>query len=72
MALRDAELWRRGVGDPRGWLGAQVGAAVQAALTTSWSNAQADGQITRLKMLKRTIYGRASFALLRRRVLLAA
>jgi transposase len=51
---------------------AQDGPAVRAALTTSWSNAQADGQITRLKMLKRTMYGRASFALLRRRVLLVA
>jgi len=51
---------------------AQDGPAVRAALTTSWSNAQAEGQISRLKMLKRTMYGRASFALLRRRVLLAA
>ncbi|GAN51956.1 transposase [Methylobacterium sp. ME121] len=50
---------------------AQDGPAVRAALTTSWSNAQAEGQISRLKMLKRTMYGRASFALLRRRVLLA-
>ncbi|GJE53443.1 ISL3 family transposase ISMno5 [Methylobacterium tardum] len=50
---------------------AQDGPAVRAALTTSWSNAQAEGQISRLKMLKRTMYSRASFALLRR-VLLAA
>jgi transposase len=45
---------------------------VRAALTTPWSNGQAESQITRLKMLKRTIYGRAGFDLLRRRVLLAA
>ncbi|ACL57938.1 transposase IS204/IS1001/IS1096/IS1165 family protein [Methylobacterium nodulans ORS 2060] len=51
---------------------AQDGAAVRAALTTSWSNAQAEGQISRLKMLKRTMYGRASFALLRSRILIAA
>ncbi|GJD54079.1 ISL3 family transposase ISMno5 [Methylobacterium crusticola] len=51
---------------------AQDRAAVRAALTTSWSNAQTEGQISRLKMLKRTMYGRASFALLRRRILLAA
>jgi len=51
---------------------AQDGAAVRAALTTSWSDAQAEGQISRLKMLKRTMYGRASFALLRRRTLIAA
>ena len=48
------------------------GTAVRAALTTSWSNGQAEGQISRLKMLKRTMYGRAGFPLLRRRVLLAA
>ncbi|WP_163782469.1 ISL3 family transposase [Myxococcus vastator] len=50
----------------------QDGDAVRAALTTSWSNAQAEGQITKLKFLKRQMYGRASFNLLRRRVLLAA
>jgi transposase len=51
---------------------AQDEAAVRAALTTPWSNGQAEGQVTRLKMLKRTMYGRAGFDLLRRRVLLAA
>src|SRR6218665_1478434 len=50
----------------------QDGAAVRAALTTTWGNAQAEGQITKLKLLKRQMYGRASFDLLRRRVLLAA
>lgn len=50
----------------------QDGSAVRAALTTPWSNAQAEGQITKLKLLKRQMYGRASFDLLRRRVLLAA
>jgi hypothetical protein len=50
----------------------QDGAAVRAALTTSWSNGQAEGQITKLKLLKRSMYGRASFDLLRRRMLLAA
>ncbi|WP_386963773.1 transposase [Archangium violaceum] len=49
----------------------QDGDAVRAALTTPWSNAQSEGQITRLKLLKRQMYGRASFDLLRRRVLLA-
>jgi hypothetical protein len=48
------------------------GAAVRAAWTIPWSNGQADGQISRLKMLKRTMSGRAGFPLLRRRVLLAA
>ena len=48
----------------------QEGKAIRAALTTPWSNAQAEGQITRLKLLKRQMYGRANFDLLRRRVLL--
>ncbi|WP_255424436.1 ISL3 family transposase [Corallococcus sp. CA047B] len=50
----------------------QDGDAVRAALTMPWSNAQSEGQITKLKLLKRQMYGRASFDLLRRRVLLAA
>ena len=50
----------------------QDGAAVRAALTEPWSNGQAEGQVNRLKLLKRQSYGRASFDLLRRRVLLAA
>jgi transposase len=48
------------------------GAAVRAAFTTPWSSGQAEGQITRLKLIKRQGYGRASSDLLRRRVLLAA
>jgi transposase len=44
-------------------------AAVQAGLTWEINNAQAEGQITKLKLLKRTMYGRASFPLLRQRVL---
>ncbi len=50
----------------------QDGAAVRAALTEPWSSGQAEGQVNRLKLLKRQSYGRASFDLLRRRVLLAA
>ena len=46
-------------------------AAVRAAVTRSWSSGQAEGQINRLKLLKRQSYGRASFDLLRRRVLMA-
>ena len=44
-------------------------AAVQAALEFPWTTSPAEGQINRLKMLKRTMYGRAGFALLRARVL---
>ncbi len=44
-------------------------AAVQAALSLPWSQGQVEGQITRLKLLKRQMYGRARFDLLRLRVL---
>ena len=47
-------------------------AAVTAGLTLAWSNGPVEGQITRLKRLKRQGYGRAGFALLRQRVLQAA
>jgi transposase len=44
-------------------------AAVQAALQLPWSNRQAEGQITRLKLIKRQMFGRAKHDLLRARVL---
>lgn len=47
-------------------------AAVDAALVYEWSNGQTEGQITKLKYLKRQMYGRASFRLLKQRVLRAA
>jgi len=47
-------------------------AAVDAALTLEWSQGQTEGQVNRLKVLKRGMYGRASFDLLRQRVLHAA
>ena len=50
----------------------QDGAAVRAALTQPWSSGQAEGQVNRLKLIKRQSYGRAGFDLLRRRVLMAA
>lgn len=43
--------------------------AVTAALRYKWSNGVTEGQVNRLKMIKRTAYGRASFKLLRQRVL---
>jgi transposase len=46
--------------------------AVNAGLTLEWSNGVTEGQIHRLKLLKRQGYGRAGFALLRQRVLQAA
>jgi transposase len=44
-------------------------AAVTAGLSLPWSNGQTEGQINRLKLIKRTMYGRAGFDLLRQRVL---
>ena len=46
--------------------------AVTAGLTFEWSNGVTEGQIHRLKLVKRQSYGRAGFALLRQRVLQAA
>jgi transposase len=47
-------------------------AAVCAALIEPWSTSPVEGQINRLKMLKRMMYGRAKLDLLRQRVLAAA
>jgi transposase len=69
-----------------GWLAAATGsalarfadglardlAAVRAALTLPWSTGPVEGQISRLKTIKRTMCGRAGFELLRHRVLEAA
>lgn len=46
-------------------------AAVEAAVATQWSNGQTEGQVNRLKVLKRSMYGRAKFDLLRQRMLYA-
>jgi transposase len=47
-------------------------AAVREALRSKWSNGQSEGQITRLKMIKRQMYGRGKIDLLRSRMLNAA
>jgi transposase len=44
--------------------------AVKAGVTLMWSTGPVEGQINRLKMLKRQMYGRAGIGLLRQRVLL--
>jgi transposase len=43
-------------------------AAVRAALELAWSNGQVEGQVGRLKFIKRAGFGRAGFRLLRARV----
>ena len=47
-------------------------AAVLTALTEPWSNGPVEGHVNRLKTIKRQMYGRAGFELLRARVLNAA
>jgi transposase len=47
-------------------------AAARAAIASPWSNGQTEGQVNKIKMLKRQMYGRASVALLRQRLLHAA
>ncbi|MCP1203929.1 ISL3 family transposase, partial [Acetobacter oryzoeni] len=44
-------------------------AAIEASLVTPWTTSPVEGQISRLKMIKRTMFGRAGFELLRARVL---
>jgi len=47
-------------------------AAVSAAISSNWSNGQTEGQITKLKLVKRQMYGRAKLDLLQARVIGAA
>ncbi len=42
--------------------------AVEAAFSSEWSNGQTEGQVNRLKFIKRQMYGRAKFDLLSARV----
>lgn len=44
--------------------------AVKAAVSLKWSQGQVEGQVNRLKNIKRQMYGRAGFELLKKRVLM--
>lgn len=44
-------------------------AAVQNEITSQWSNGQTEGQITKLKLIKRQMYGRGKLDLLEARIL---
>ena len=46
--------------------------AVRNAISSPWSNGQTEGQITRLKLVKRQMYGRAKIDLLQARLIGAA
>jgi transposase len=48
------------------------GSALHAAFTLSYSNGPVEGKINKLKYIKRSMYGRGGFPLLRQRVLKAA
>ncbi|WP_256566050.1 transposase [Deinococcus sp. QL22] len=45
--------------------------ALTAALVLQWSNGPVEGIVNKIKLIKRQAYGRASFQLLRQRVLMA-
>ncbi len=45
--------------------------AVVAGLTLPWNSGVVEGHVNRIKMLKRQMFGRAGFALLRKRVLMS-
>ena len=62
--IDELDRFARGLTDDR--------AAVEAGLTLEWSNGQTEGQVNKLKLLKRQMYGRANFDLLRQRMLRAA
>ena len=47
-------------------------AAVRAAIALQWSNGQTEGQTTKLKLVKRQVYGRAKIDLLQARLIGAA
>jgi transposase len=46
--------------------------AIKAAFSPEWSSGPVEGVVNRIKLIKRQMFGWASFDLLRRRVLLAA
>ena len=45
--------------------------AVENAIRLPWSNGTVEGHVNRIKSIKRQMYGRASFELLRRKVILS-
>ncbi len=45
--------------------------AVLAGLTLSWSQGQTEGLVTKLKLIRRQMYGRGNFGLVRKRLLRA-
>jgi transposase len=76
---RDVDAWPQWCKDAKSSLLATFAkylcrdeAAVLASLQHPWSNGPVEGNIHRLKLIKRSMYGRAKFDLLRIRVIHAA
>ena len=59
--ITELDRFARGLIDDR--------AAIEAGLSLEWSNGQTEGQVNKLKLLKRSMYGRANFDLLLLRLL---
>ena len=79
LRTRDTDALAPWLTDTEGSLIASFGkgiksdiAAVRAALCEPWSNGQTEGQITKLKLVKRQMYGRAKLDLLRARLIVPA
>ena len=69
--MRTRRLDRRAIATPLASFAAGIRAdqnAVAAAIVEAWSNGQTEGQITKLKLVKRQMYGRAKLDLLRARL----
>ena len=45
--------------------------AVENGITMHWNNGAVEGHVNRIKSIKRVMYGRASFELLRKKVILS-
>lgn len=83
VAAFQAMIRKKSIGDLEPWLEqarsslvapfasgiAKDRAAVSAAITSPWSNGQTEGQITKLKLVKRQMYGRGKLDLLQARVI---
>lgn len=62
---------KSGIGELKNWVSNLLmdENAVRSAISSEWSNGQTEGQVNRLKFIKRQMYGRANFDLLKARVL---
>ena len=72
-SLVDLDPWLEGAGTSlvapfaKGIIKNKV--AVSAAISSNWSNGQTEGQITKLKLVKRQMYGRGKLDLLQARLI---